>query len=1067
MSYYTSGEDLIYRLDVTTNTTITITMNPGTTTYGGVGIFQGCPGTGTCLGAAFSSAATPKVISQISLTAGIQYYIMVDTWASPTCIPSLTLDIIAVTPPPPPPPGTIEIGNGTTYGSGVSVYAPWSNYWHNCHTQTLYLASELGAPIGKKFTQLAWKFGVLPNTTNYLNNVTIKIKETAATALTSGAYVDMSDATQVFYAATFVPATATGWRVIDINDYIWTGSSNIIVDVLWGDNGYYVSPYFQTYKTNSAVNRQIVGYADAETPPNYDGITTYYDNMRWYWDPLSPPGNLEGYVFNYDGLSIAGATIAINGGPSTTSGPDGSYQLTGINSGDQTVVCYKAGYNAITEVLTIVSNQTLIHNFTLTQPNMVVNPLFVQETLNPNEYFTTSMNILNNGNGPLDWQAAINLLSMPILPCEYSIALYDTFGDGWNGCSIDVLVNGVVVLDNITLSSGSGPVFYYFTVISGDEITTTFTPGSWTGEPYYYIYNSAGDQVWYSPPASAGPPSILPGQLNASCSGTAWLTMDDYSGTVPAFGGVDNIPTHLNAANTTAGEIYTGEIVFTSTPNVGTITVPVTMIIMGNPLMAPENLEAELINDVTGQVGLTWDWNGDAFQFFLIKRDGVIVGTTTNTSYVDILPDYGDYCYTVQAVYDEGATSPAGPACIEWPNPVLYVNPDDLHGWVWQGFTVDVYTTISNLGEGTLAFTFPEFAALNLLNDPTVEKNTPGSPIETRGLDLEKGDVSQDGTGYPIVLGAGGPDAFGYVWIDSDEAGGPAFNWMDIAATGSAVPTATLGDDGKAGPYNLAHEFEYYGEAKSQFWVASNGAVCFTSAYHTYTNTGIPTNNSANVDFIAGFWDDLYSTYAGCAVYYQSFADYTIVQYNNTSRLGASAYTMDMQFILYRNGKIKVQYKDITAGFTLNSATIGIQSSDPGLGLQVSSNTNYVHNNLALLFSLPADFIIDVEPAFGTIAEGESRDITITYDSQDYEPGDYTQELMLESNDPNNGEYIINNTMHVYVPAQFAGFVTDHDGGDPLPGVTVTAGQFQTTTNDEGAYSLFVDQGEYDVIFEN
>ena len=35
--------------------------------------------------------------------------------------------------------------------------------------------------------------------------------------------------------------------------------------------------------------------------------------------------------------------------------------------------------------------------------------------------------------------------------------LYDSFGDGWNGCMIDVLVDGAVVLDNITLASGYGP----------------------------------------------------------------------------------------------------------------------------------------------------------------------------------------------------------------------------------------------------------------------------------------------------------------------------------------------------------------------------------------------------------------------------------------------------------------------------------------------------------------------------------------------------------------------------------------------------------------------------------
>jgi len=103
------------------------------------------------------------------------------------------------------------------------------------------------------------------------------------------------------------------------------------------------------------------------------------------------------------------------------------------------------------------------------------------------------------------------------LPCSYSIALYDTFGDGWNGGTLDVLVNGVVVLDNITLSSGAGPVYYDFPVTQGDMITTLFTAGSWAGEPYYSIHISEGNQVWYAPPASLGPPNITAGQLYANC----------------------------------------------------------------------------------------------------------------------------------------------------------------------------------------------------------------------------------------------------------------------------------------------------------------------------------------------------------------------------------------------------------------------------------------------------------------------------------------------------------------------------------------------------------------------
>jgi len=301
----------------------------------------------------------------------------------------------------------IEIGNGTSYGSWPAYYGPWGNYWHNQKIQQLYLASELGAPIGKKFTQLAWNFGVMSGSPNYLLNVSIKIKETTATSLTAGAFVDMTGATQVFYAASYVPATSTGWTVIDISDYIWTGANNLIIEVSDGDNTYYTYPYYETYKTTGSVTRTLMGYSDTQTPAPYSGATNDYDNMRWYWVPLNPPGNIEGYVFNYDGLSISGATVAVQGGPSTTSDASGHYYLADVNSGSQTVICAKAGFNPNSVVLTVTSGGTITHDFILTQPNMIVNPLYIEETLNPGEYFTTSLNVLNNGNGPLGWEAEI------------------------------------------------------------------------------------------------------------------------------------------------------------------------------------------------------------------------------------------------------------------------------------------------------------------------------------------------------------------------------------------------------------------------------------------------------------------------------------------------------------------------------------------------------------------------------------------------------------------------------------------------------------------------------------
>jgi hypothetical protein len=787
-------------------------------------------------------------------------------------------------------------------------------------------------------------------------------------------------------------------------------------------------------------------------------------SCRLISNPYLAPGNISGYVSDYYGLAISGATIGLENGPMTTSGPDGYYFLEGVIEGDQNVGCGKAGYNISWIIVTVISGDTVFQDFTLTQPEMLINPLLIEETINPGEYFTTSLNILNTGSGPLGWQAVINYQSAPLIPCDYSIALYDTWGDGWNGCSVDVLVNDIVVLDNISLNSGSGPVYHYFTVLTGDQITTDFNPGPFVTEPYYYVYDGEGEQVWYSPAGNNGPPDILPGQLFASCAGGEWLTMDNYADDVPPFGGVDNIPTHLNAAGTLSGDIYEADIIFTSSPYVGTITIPVTMIIQGNEIIAPDNLSVDLVDDVTGKVELTWDWNEDSFQFFIIKRDGVMIATTTSQYYIDILKDHGLFCYTVQAVYNEGVTSPAGPLCVEWPDPVLNVEPDDIEGWVWTGYTVDVYTTISNLGVGTLSYTFPEFAALGLLNDPGIEKNTPGSPFESRLSDVRKGDESYNGKGYPIVLGAGGPDDFGYIWIDSDEPGGPSFNYTDISTTGN--PIFGIDDDNIVGPIDIGFDFYFYGEIKSQFWINSNGCIGLTSNYITLQNTSIPTNSSAYTDFIAWMWDDLVFITGSSQAFYQVFPDKLIIQFKNYEHWGQADLHINAEVILHKNGKIMLMYDDFSAGVILNSCTIGLQSSTPGIGLQVAYNTTYLHNDLAILLKVPGDFITGVQPAFGTLSEGDSELITITYNSGDYLPGPYTQELWLESNDVGNEEFVIDNTMYVYLPAIFSGTVSDNDNDEPLNGVLVTAGPFQATTGEDGEYTLYVDEGNYDVVFE-
>ncbi len=143
---YDGGEDIIYKVDVTTSTMINITLNPKGTTYTGFLVDDACPpDPSTCIAKSTNSSSTAHTIKNLTLAPGT-YYIMVDTWPSPACIPSFDLSIIASPPPPvndncasATPIGDVSgLAFSTLYasidGPGGFIYSP--NIWY-CYTASL------------------------------------------------------------------------------------------------------------------------------------------------------------------------------------------------------------------------------------------------------------------------------------------------------------------------------------------------------------------------------------------------------------------------------------------------------------------------------------------------------------------------------------------------------------------------------------------------------------------------------------------------------------------------------------------------------------------------------------------------------------------------------------------------------------------------------------------------------------------------------------------------------------------------------------------------------------------
>lgn len=107
--------------------------------------------------------------------------------------------------------------------------------------------------------------------------------------------------------------------------------------------------------------------------------------------------------------------------------------------------------------------------------------------------------------------------------CMWTIDLYDTWGDGWNGNgAITVTVDGVST--NYTNVSGGGTdQTVNLPIVSGAAVTITYTPGSFNNENSFTLFNDAGGVVYASP---SNPAAGLSWTGIAVCGGGAPVTFD-------------------------------------------------------------------------------------------------------------------------------------------------------------------------------------------------------------------------------------------------------------------------------------------------------------------------------------------------------------------------------------------------------------------------------------------------------------------------------------------------------------------------------------------------------------
>ena len=425
-------------------------------------------------------------------------------------------------------------------------------------------------------------------------------------------------------------------------------------------------------------------------------------------------------------------------------------------------------------------------------------------------------------------------------------------------------------------------------------------------------------------------------------------------------------------------------------------------------------MELEIDVAVEGDISFFYSVSSESgWDYLRFYVDGVQAGEWSGTvAWTEFTHTLTAGTHTVTWAYEKDVSQDVGSDCawvdyIVFPTIVPPTFPEiglDVTGFdvtlAPDGTTV-LPLTITNSDEGALEFEI----SLVETDGATLATETPAVPYR----DFGKDEIDDRAPVNPLT-GFGGPDVYGYNWIDSDEAGGPVYDWVDISTDGTAI---TLDDDDNVGPYALGFDMSYYGNTYSELQICSNGWVSFTATTTTYSNQGIPNASDPN-NLLAVFWDDL-NPEDGGMIYYKSEPENGrfIVMWDAVPHYSYSGDGLPVTFevILNADGSIVYQYGPMNE---VDGATVGIENADGTDGLQVAFDAEYLYEGLAVYFYLPPPLTwVTADPLDGVVAGMGNQPVDVTFDATDLAVGTYYAEMTVVSNDQDESQIALPITLTV------------------------------------------------------
>ena len=427
---------------------------------------------------------------------------------------------------------SIELGSGTADQYQQSS-GPVNIYYRRTVSQFVYTQSELaaaGASSISPITELG--FYITGTPAHNLPNYTIKIKHTSATDVSAA--LGTTGWTTVKNGFTYAP-TAGDWDMLTLDDqtFVWDGLSSIGVEVCWSAvTAWNPSGQSRIYSTTNGYR-----YSWTDANGNSCGSTPNTVNLnkpqiRIVFVPGTSTtwlGAVDSDWFNQNNWSAGVPSKFMNAVVPATApiqpiiiGSDATTKSLNVESGALLTIGGAQTLNIYDDWLMnglfVGSRSTVIFRGTDLAPNSMdgannqqLNNLEIRSdagvTLNSGTYDIWGS--LRLKGGTFTSNDLVTLVSNPIMTgrmtairnlCQYELMMRDAFGDGWDGGTIRVDIDGVEY--GVFNAEGFGST-EVINVPNGSTYELTYSAGLYENENSYRFDDPLGNMEFNDGPTPA------------------------------------------------------------------------------------------------------------------------------------------------------------------------------------------------------------------------------------------------------------------------------------------------------------------------------------------------------------------------------------------------------------------------------------------------------------------------------------------------------------------------------------------------------------------------------------